>query len=253
MDNVIKAIIVDDEEGARDVLYSLLQRSCPKIIVQRQCSDLMSAVEAIRELQPDVVFLDVQMPNYAGYEITKFFNEINFEIIFVTAYDHYAIKAFELCAIDYLVKPIHRDRLIQAVERLEQRITEKRQISDYQILQESLKSEKLDKIIIPELGQKRVIAINDLISIQAQGAYCKITTKEDVITVSKNLRYFEDLLSDFDTLFRTHKSWIINLSFISGYSKSDSSVTLSNDQTVKLSRYRKELFENKLAESKVFL
>lgn len=253
MDNVIKAIIVDDEEGARDVLYNLLQRSCPKILIQKQCNDLMSAITAIREQEPDVVFLDVQMPNYAGYEITKFFKEINFEIIFVTAFDHYAIKAFELCAIDYLVKPIHRNRLVQAIDKLEKRITEKRKITDYQVLQESLQTEKLDKIIIPELGQKRVITINDLISLQAQGAYCKITTKDDVITVSKNLRYFEDLLADFHQFFRTHKSWIINLSYLSGYSKSESAITLSNDQVVKLSRYRKELFESKLAESNTFI
>lgn len=213
----------------------------------------MSAVEAIRSQEPDVVFLDVQMPNYAGYEITKFFVEINFEIIFVTAYDQYAIKAFELCAIDYLVKPINRDRLVQAVEKLEKRISEKRQITDYQVLQESLKTEKLDKIIIPELGQKRVIPINELISIQAQGAYCKITTKDESITVSKNLRYFEDLLAGFDQFFRTHKSWVINLAYLSGYSKSNAEITLSNNNTVRLSRYRKELFENKLAESNTFL
>lgn len=103
--SIIKAILVDDEQRARSVLSNLIKRCDLNVDILAQCSCLENAVEEIKNLQPDVVFLDVQMPNYAGYEIANFFEEISFDIIFVTAFDEYAIKAFELSAIDYLVKP----------------------------------------------------------------------------------------------------------------------------------------------------
>ena len=98
--NKINAILVDDEERARDVLENLLLRFCPTVTLLAKCSNVEHAVEAIKIHQPDVVFLDIEMPNYAGYELVDFFTDINFEIIFVTAYDQYAIKAFEVSAID---------------------------------------------------------------------------------------------------------------------------------------------------------
>jgi two-component system LytT family response regulator len=107
----IKAIIVDDEESARDVLQNLLLLFCPNVEVVAKCENVLKAVDAINKEQPDLVFLDIEMPNYAGYEIVNFFDKINFEIIFVTAYDQYAVRAFEVAAIDYLLKPIDIDRL----------------------------------------------------------------------------------------------------------------------------------------------
>ena len=114
----IRAILVDDEESARDVLENLLKRFCPEVELLAKCTNVEQAVASIRELQPDLVFLDIEMPNYAGYEIVKFFPEINFELIFVTAYDKYAIRAFEVSAVDYLLKPIDIDRLKNAVSRV---------------------------------------------------------------------------------------------------------------------------------------
>ena len=108
--NKIKAIIVDDEKRARNVLDQLLSRNFDNIEVVAQCADVPSAVEEIKRLKPDVVFLDIQMPNYVGYELVNFFDKVDFDIIFVTAFDQYAIKAFELSAIDYIVKPIDRNK-----------------------------------------------------------------------------------------------------------------------------------------------
>ena len=96
MTDRIKAVLVDDEESARNVLFSLLSRHCPSVEVVDQCGDVMSAVESIKKHNPDVLFLDIEMPMYAGYEIVSFFDKIDFEIVFVTAYDKYAIKAFEM-------------------------------------------------------------------------------------------------------------------------------------------------------------
>ncbi|WP_051473728.1 LytR/AlgR family response regulator transcription factor [Aquimarina macrocephali] len=160
--NAIKAILVDDEQRARNVLSNLIKRCDLNIDVLAQCSCLEDAVEEIKELQPDVVFLDVQMPNYAGYEIANFFEEMNFDIIFVTAFDEYAIKAFELSAIDYLVKPIDRRRLIAAVEKLQSKIEKQKKIQDYQVLLNTIKEKEFKQIILPELGNRRMYHVSHL-------------------------------------------------------------------------------------------
>jgi len=162
--NKISAIIIDDEKRARDVLQMLLERNCPGVNILATCVDVLSAVEKINEVQPDVVFLDVQMPNYAGYELVNFFDEINFEIIFVTAFDHYAIKAFELSAIDYLVKPVERLRLVDAVKRVSTKVNSQESKKQYEQLLNSIKEKEFKKIVIPESGNRRVLEIDNIIA-----------------------------------------------------------------------------------------
>jgi two-component system LytT family response regulator len=144
----IKAILVDDEEGARDVLANLLLRFCPNVELLAKCSNIPEAVEQIKSLQPDLVFLDIEMPNYAGYEIVNFFEKIDFEIVFVTAYDQYAIRAFEIAALDYLLKPIDIERLKLAVERVLIYSNKKLQEQRLQVLQESMSTKTLSNIIV---------------------------------------------------------------------------------------------------------
>jgi len=186
---IIKAIIVDDEEDARDVLETLLQFSKQPIKVIAKCSNLKEAVSKIKEQKPDVVFLDIEMPEFAGYEIVNFFDEINFEIIFVTAFDKYALKAFELSAIDYLVKPINRVRLNETLKRIVENETKKNAILEYKILLELLQNKNIGKIIIPEVGYNRALNLDDIICIQGQGSYSMVYLKnEDKLTVSKTLK-----------------------------------------------------------------
>ena len=180
-----------------------------------ESSNIISAVEQIRSLQPQVVFLDIQMPHYTGFEIVNFFDEIKFEIIFVTAFDQYALKAFELCAIDYLLKPIDRIKLIKSVEKLNTKLDRQCKLNQYQILLDSIKEQKLRKIIIPELGNRRIINLNDILAIEADGAYSKIhLSNNNILTTSKNLKYFETMLSKNEEFFRTHRAWMVNLAYI---------------------------------------
>ncbi len=242
--DTIRAIIVDDEESARNVLSNLLQHFCESVSVLAQCSNLLEGVNAIQKYQPDVVFLDVKMPNYAGYEIVNFIEDIDFEIIFVTAYDQYAIKAFELSALDYLLKPINRVRLADAVEKVRSKVDNTRKIEQLKVLISSMNEEVLEKIIISELGNKRVIEVNDIIAVQAQGSYCTIFTKgETQITVSKNLKYFENLFVEVSHFFRTHKSWIINLKSLKSVQLTKGSIVLEEGVNAKLSKYRIEDFK----------
>jgi two-component system LytT family response regulator len=246
--NKVTAIIVDDEQRARDVLSKLLERNCPNIRVLDKCSDVISAVEKIKELKPDVVFLDVQMPNYAGYELVKFLDEINFEIIFVTAFDHYAIKAFELNAIDYLVKPVDRTRLVEAVERVAEKKHQEKSKEEYEHLLTAIKHKEFKKIVIPELGDRRVVDIDTIIAVEAEGAYCKVyQTSGKPLVVSKNLKYFEDRLEQSDSFFRSHRGWLVNLNHIETINKTELSLTLSNNLKAKISRIRIEAFEIQIA------
>lgn len=240
--NPIRAIIVDDELAARNVMHNLLQRI--QIDVVEVCENVLEAVDAIKRLKPDVVFLDVEMPNYAGYEIVDFFDEIDFEIIFVTAYNQYAIKAFELSAVDYLVKPINRQRLAEAIDKLSNRLQEKTAAENYRLLKESMQKKELATIVISELGNKRIIQLNDIIAIQAKGAYSSIflvNAKE--LLVSKNLKHFENILPDSEKFFRSHKSWIVNTDYIKTFNKNKGEIDLCQDVQAKLSKYRVQEFE----------
>lgn len=245
----IRAIIIDDEQGARNVLTNLLERINTNIRIVSSNNNLVEGVEAIKRECPDVVFLDVQMPNYAGYEIVDFFKTIDFEIIFVTAYDEYAVKAFELNAIDYLVKPINREKLNDSVNKLKDKVLKKKIFIDYQNLVDQIKGEETKKIVIPELGNRRIINLNDIIAIEADGAYTKLYLVDDkLITTSKNLKFFEEKLNNEKQFLRTHRAWVINIDYIEILNKSERSITLAKGKIkAKISRTRIDDFENFLA------
>jgi two-component system, LytTR family, response regulator len=240
--NQLRAIVVDDEEGARDVLSNLLLRFCPEIEVVASCETLEKAVGKIKELQPDVVFLDIEMPRYSGFEIVHFFEEINFEIVFVTAYDHYAVRAFEIAAIDYLLKPIEISRLKRAVSRLGQ-TNKGQQDQRLDVLNDSLGKDEITNILISDKGQQQLIQLSTLIAIEAQESYCILHTESRQFLASKNLKQFENLLLSTSDFYRVHKSWIINKRHLKNYSRSGLTIQLSNGIVAKLSKYRKMEFE----------
>ena len=244
----IRAILIDDEESARSVLANLLNRSDFNINIVATSSNLEEGVEQIKKLQPNVVFLDVQMPNYAGYEIAKFFDTIAFEIIFVTAYDHHAIKAFELNAIDYLVKPIDRLKLTAAINKLITKLNQQKILINYQALLKTIKNKEYKKIVLPELGNRRIVNLDTIIAIKADGAYSVLYLKDNkTITTSKSLKYFEDLIPKETTFFRSHRTWIINLAHIESFNKATYSIILANGTiTAKISRTRINDFENSI-------
>ncbi len=243
----IRAILVDDEEGARDVLENLLLRFCPDVELIAKCNHVLQAVEVINKEQPDLVFLDIEMPNYSGFEIVTFFKDINFEIIFVTAYDQYAIKAFEVAAMDYLLKPIDIERLKNAVAKVIQQRNIQYQSQRLSLLSNTLESKQIKNIIISDKGQQNIIPIESIIAIEAQESYCILHTTDKKHIASKNLKHFETLLESLPLFFRVHKSWLVNKNYIKHYSKSDLSIQLSNGLTTKLSKYKKAEFEEAIS------
>lgn len=241
--NKIKAILVDDEESARDVLANLLMRFCPDVELLQKYSNVKDAVDGINELKPDLVFLDIEMPNYAGYEIVKFFETVDFEIIFVTAYDNYAVRAFEISAMDYLLKPVDIQRLKSAVERVCKQKNVQQQAHRLSLLSSTLKEKQLKNIVISDKGQQNIVSIENIIAIEAQESYCTIYSGDKIITASKNLKHFENILGELPQFFRVHKSWLINIKQIVNYSKSDLEINLASGIKAKLSKYKKVEFE----------
>lgn len=242
--NKIKAIIVDDESSAREVLASLLSKFDSKIELVQQCENVLEAVDAIRIHRPDVVFLDIEMPKYAGYEIVKFFDTIDFDIVFITAYDQYALKAFEVSAIDYILKPIDLDRFTTTINKLVDKADGKTSLKQLELLTKTLKNESVEQMVVVDKGYKHFIDIREIVCIEAQESYCKIyLSTNKTFLISKKLKYYETLFAENKLFFRTHKSWIVNTTFLESYSKTNLEVLLVNGLTAKLSRYKITDFE----------
>lgn len=237
---------MDDEESARDVLENLLKRFCPNVELLAKCNNVEQAVQSIQLHQPQLVFLDIEMPNYAGFEIVRFFEEIHFEIVFVTAYDHYAIRAFEVSAVDYLLKPIDIDRLKAAVEKVQASFDIKQAVQRINFLSKSLETKELSSIILNDKGYQYVVELKDIIAIEAHESYSTVHTTQKKYLASKNLKHFERMLAESPDFFRVHKSWMVNKTHILNYSKSDLSINLNGEIQAKLSKYKKEEFEASL-------
>ena len=239
----MKIIIIDDEFGAREILERLILSYHPSHEVVGKFEDLPKGVEGIKSLVPDLVFLDMMMPGYAGYEIVDFFDEINFKIVFVTAYNHFAITAFELSAIDYILKPIELERLQIAMTKVEESLAVDLYKTKLDALSNTLRKSE-QKISYINKGYREYLLIEDIVSLEANGAYTKVfSTSKEPIIISKNIKRFEEEFEDFPSLMRVHRSWIINTDHIIKVSKSDFTVILVNDQKAKLSRKAlKELF-----------
>lgn len=246
MGQPITAIVVDDEESARSILANLLGRFCPYVKVLGSYSNVEAAVRGIRELKPQLVFLDIEMPNYSGFEIVNFFERVDFEMVFITAYDKYAIRAFEVSAVDYLLKPIDIERLQEAVERVQKRVGQS-SVFNSELLTESLQSKTVSRISVSIKGYQTILEVSDIVAIEANESYSYIVTLDGGRhLVSRNLRHFETVLADNRNFFRSHKSWIINLDMLDRYNRSTGDVLLRPDINAKLSKYRKDEFEELL-------
>lgn len=224
----MKAILIDDEKRARILLKAMLTDYCPEIEVLGDYSDLESGVSAIKRIQPDVVFLDIELPESSGLQVLDYFEEgqIDFSIIFVTAYNEFAIQAFKLSAVDYLLKPINPEKLIEAVNHFKNiKVKELRQIE--QLRHNLYESKK--KIVIPSRNDIQYIDPEEILFVKADGSYCQFSLKNGKkIMMSKNLKFVEDMLCEFHFLQRIHKSFIVNLNEIKAFQRNDNKLILRN-------------------------
>ena len=247
--NKIKAIIIDDEASSRENIKFLVNRFTPQVDIIKTFRNLPDGVSFLKENDVDVVFLDVEMPDYAGYEIATFFDNFPFEIIFITAYDKYAVKAFELAALDYLLKPVEIERLKAAVERFETKRTMTNTKLRLTKLQEELESHASASISIHHDGHKKLVRVNEILAIEGQSAYSNLYTLDgNQYLLSKNIANLEKELEEYPQFYRSHKSWLINIEQVASYSKSNYSAILQSGLKVKISRAKVSDFESRLVQ-----
>ena len=247
---MIKAIIVDDELGARESLSKMIEKNCKQIEVVAKVDSMLSAFEAITNKEPDLVFLDIEMPNGNAFDLLEKFKNINFNIIFTTAYDHYAIKAIKFSAIDYILKPIDPEELVTAVKRFEAQRGQKESLDkQFKTLLSNVKPEnKLKKVGIPDGDGLIFINLSDIIRCDSDGNYTFfILTSGKKIIASRTLGEYEQMFAD-DNFFRIHRSHLINLEHVKKYIKGEGGyVVMSDNSQVEVSRRNKTDFLEKLS------
>lgn len=241
----IKAIVVDDEQNARLIIRNFIAEFCPDVTIIDEAEDVKTAVKLINKNEVDLVFLDIEMPNENGFALFDYFNKPTFETIFCTAYSEYAIKAFEVSATDYLLKPIGLNKLTEAVEKVKNKLLNKTHAAEnISVLKENLNERQLKKIGIL-IGDGIVfLDLNDILYFEADGSYTTIHHKNGSDLTVKKIKHFEDLLAADKRFLRIHRSYLINVSLIRKYSKKDGlSVTYDERTLLPISREKKEEFE----------
>ena len=243
---VLTALLIDDEARARRVMRALLTDYCEGVSVVGECADVPGAVKEIHRTRPDVVFCDIEMPGYSGLELLDFFAAPTFALVFATGYSEYAVRAFELSAVDYLLKPIQ----IAALERCLKKVRTQRATSAAQLrlLGQHLAPQPASRIALPVSEGLRFVDLATLILLEADGAYTKVYQSDGSRTiVSKKLRFFEEHLRHHPAFFRTHRSAMVHLDHLTRYVRADGEVHLSNGHTAPVARQKRSDFEARIA------
>lgn len=245
----IKTLIVDDEADAVGFISSIIKEYCPKLDVIGFANSVKDGVRLIIEKQPELVFLDVEMPHGSGFDLLAQFPDKTFDVVFITAFNQYAMKAIKFSAVDYILKPINISEFIEAVGK----VTEKRTHTYYQQINygellENLKSAQPTKLAIPTTEGMEYLNTRDIIRIEADRSYCWFYMHDcRKYLVSKNLKEYQDLLSDRD-FFRPHNSHLINLHYVKKYIKQDGGyIEMTDGSHIPVSRIKRDLFLQQMA------
>ena len=251
--NLIRTIIIDDEAHARETLTRLVSLHCPQIRLIGEADGVTSGLKIIRELHPQLVLLDVKMDDGTGFDLLREVGTVDFKVIFITAYEKFAIQAFRFAAVDFLLKPVNPEELIEAVRHAEILIQE-HYTTQLQALEENFRTDirQKRKVVLKTLESIHLVEVKNITLCESDGAYTIVhTIAGDKIMLSKNLREFDDMLCD-SGFYRVHKSYLINLSHIIRFDKHEGGyIVLTGGENVPVSFRKREellvLFE-KLAE-----
>jgi len=245
---MLKAVLIDDEMHCLDTLSILISDYCPSVQVSARCQSGKKGLEAIEEIKPELVFLDVEMPLMNGFDLLGKFDQIPFSVIFTTGYDKYAIKAIRFSALDYLLKPIDPKELVGAVHKAQ---VQKAAPSNeqFRMLMDQIqhKENNLHKIAIPTLDGFELIMVDQIILCEANDNYTQFYLKNgNKITACRTLKEIEEQLDEFSSFLRIHHSFIVNLNEANKYIRGDGGyLIMNNGSTINVSRRRKALLLNK--------
>jgi two-component system, LytTR family, response regulator len=250
---MLQTLLIDDEAHIRDSLKKLLARHCPQVAIAGEADSVSAGLKAVHDLHPDLVLLDIQMADGTGFDLLNALPVIDFKIIFVTAFDQYALQAFRFSAVDYLLKPVNPELLKEAVDRASLKINAHHNMQ-MQALKENLKNlgKQNKKIILKTTDNIYLLELQNIIACESDNNYTSIHTNNDVkILVSKTLKDYDDMLTGYG-FYRVHKSFLINLAHIKRFEKQDGGyIILTNDIKIPVaSRKKEELLEllEKMAE-----
>lgn len=242
------AVIVEDEFKVRKGLISMINDYCPNIKVIGEASNVRSALELITSNPPEIVFLDVRLPDGSGFDLLTKIIDLNLKVIFVTAYGDYALQAIKYSAIDYLLKPIIPDELVEAVDKAAKFIAHDREYHELSSLNDLSKGTKPKKIVIKTKTESHYVPINDILFCEADGNYTKIhILNQRPIMVAKTLKFYEEILSENDFV-RSHQTFLVNLRHVLGFQQNK--LTLTNDFEIEVSRRKRPVIESKLLQLK---
>ena len=242
-----KAVIIEDEERSTIVLQNLLETYCPDVEVVGNATSVQDGIKTVNALQPDILFLDVQIVGGTGFDILEKLNNTKVSIIFTTAYDHYALKAFKFSAIDYLLKPIDIDELKIAVKKVTSPNQQAEDEFKIKNLLSNIKNPSEDPVLlVSTLEAVEFVRIREIIRCEAQGAYTQLILKDTKsVMVSKVIKEFEFLLQEYG-FYRVHQSHLINLREVRKYIKSENYLLMRDGAQIQLARSRKDDFFNVL-------
>jgi two-component system LytT family response regulator len=246
----MRAIVIDDEASNRDNLIFLLAEAAADVEVVTSCDSVTSSIIAIRQFRPELVFLDIQLHGESGFELLQQVYEINFELIFITAFDKYGIQAVKFAALDYLLKPIDVNELSAAVDKARIKIKEKEKNKRLQYLADYLgkDEQKPLRIALPMFNEIRYVAVSDIIRCEAENTYTYFyLSGGERLLISKTLKEYADLLAAHGFL-RSHQSHLVNLKYIKSWLKEDGGMLLLVDQSrIPVSKLNRERVKSALA------
>lgn len=250
--NKIRTILVDDEPRGLSALQKLIEMHCPEIDIVALCSNANEALEKIAQLKPNLVFLDIAMPEKNGFDLLKEISPINFEIIFVTAHDDFMLQAFKFSAVDYLLKPVESDLLEEAVKRAAKKIEEKTSGGNLETLLYNIRNKEggqKQKLCITSLKGFQVVKLSEIVYCEASSNYTNFHfVDRPLICASRPIHEYEEMLHDCNFV-RIHKSIVVNLEHVKEYLRGEGgTIILSNGKKVEVSRRRKETFMTSMKE-----
>lgn len=230
----MKAVIIDDMEAARTALKADLESYCPEIEIVGEAQGVVSGAKLIKDIQPELIFLDIQMPDGSGFDLLEILPEFNFDVIFTTASDAYALKAFKVSAVDYLMKPIDPDDLIEAVKRAKDQNNSSERLS---LLKENMQGSK--KIALNTLEKIQIVNIEDIIRCESSVNYTTFYFLDgSKLLVTKTLKEFDKMLAEYN-FFRVHQSHLINTEFIKEFLKTNGELVMKDGTKVPVSTRKK--------------
>ena len=245
---MIKAIIIDDEQHCIDALVADLAKNCPNVEVAAKCASGKEGILAIKKHKPRLIFLDVEMPWMNGFEMLEMLDNIDFCIIFTTAYDKFAAKAFRISAVDYLLKPVDAEDLKTAVYKAEEKILSSAGVVNIQNLLHNIKQPaQQQKIALPNRDGYEFVQVNSILYCGAEGAYTKVVfADKHSLLISKTLGDIEEMLPT-EIFIRIHHSTIVNLNAVTHYIRTDGGyVVMNTNEKLMVSKARKEVLLEKL-------